>query len=161
MINDIEDVVEAWRDHFSHLSLKKDDPSFDIRHYENVTISVKDWYAERDGDKFIEIPFSREEVVKAINKLNKGKSTGCDAISAEHLQYAGDSLITILTNIFKRLTELEYIPLNFRMGTQIPLYKGKNTCTLDQNNYRGITLLTSLNKVFKLLIWGRMKDWWE
>ena len=161
VVNDIEDVVEAWRDHFSHLSLKKDDPSFDNRHYENVTRSVKDWYSERDGDKFIEIPFSREEVVKAINKLNKGKSTGCDAISAEHLQYAGDSLATILTNIFKRVAELEYIPQNFRMGTQIPLYKGKNTCTLDQNNYRGITLLTSLNKVFELLIWGRMKDWWE
>ena len=47
------------------------------------------------------------------------------------------------------------------MGTQIPLYKGKNTCTLDQNNYRGITLLTSLNKVFEVLLWERVKDWWE
>ena len=41
------------------------------------------------------------------------------------------------------------------------LYKGKNTCTLDQNNYRGNTLLTSLNKVFEIILWERMKDWWE
>ena len=63
--------------------------------------------------------------------------------------------------MFNRIALLEYIPLNFRQSTQIPLYKGKNTCSLDQNNYRGITLLTSLNKVFEILVWERMKDCWE
>ena len=61
----------------------------------------------------------------------------------------------------RRVVEIEYVPSNLRMGTQVPLCKGKNTCTLDQNNYRGITLLTSLNKVFEILLWEWMKDWWE
>ena len=47
------------------------------------------------------------------------------------------------------------------MGTQVPLYKGKSTCTLETNNSRVITLLTSLNKVFEILLWNRMKDCWE
>ena len=82
-------------------------------------------------------------------------------MTAAHLQNAGPNLIQLITKILNRTCELEYVPQNFKMGTQIPLYKGKNTCTLDQNNYRGITLLTSLNKVFEILLWGRMKDWWE
>ena len=52
------------------------------------------------------------------------------------------------------------MPQNFRIGTQIPLYKGKNTCSLDPNNYGGITLLTSLNKLFEIIMWNRLKDWW-
>ena len=59
------------------------------------------------------------------------------------------------------MVETEYVPTNFRLGTQIPLYRGKNTCALDLNNDRGITLLTILNKVFEMLLWQRMKDWWE
>ena len=106
-------------------------------------------------------PFSTEEVSKAIKSLNKGKVIGCDAIMAEHLQFAGQNILHILTYVFRRVVELEYIPTNLRGGTQIPFYKGKNTCTLDQNNYRGITLLTSLDKVFEILLRERMKGWWE
>ena len=33
-------------------------------------------------------------------------------------------------------------------GIQVPLYKGKITSTLDVNNYRGIILLNTFNKLF-------------
>ena len=55
---------------------------------------------------------------------------------------------------------LEYIPENFRRGTQVPLYKGKNTSPLDPNNYRGITLLSTFNKIFEILLWSRIEKWW-
>ena len=126
-----------------------------------VTTQVKNWYAQSDADIFLEVPFNVEEASKAVHRLNKGKAPGCDAITAEHLHNAGRNIILLLTEIFNRSIELEYIPLNLKVGTQIPLYKGKNTCTLDQNNYRGITLLTSLNKVFEILVWECMRDWWE
>ena len=40
------------------------------------------------------------------------------------------------------------------------LYKGKDTCTLDPNNYRGITLLSVFNKIYEILLWNRLKGWW-
>ena len=55
----------------------------------------------------------------------------------------------------------EYAPSNFRKGIQVPLYKGKNTCPLDPDNYRGITLLSSFNKLFEMVIWQRIESWWE
>ena len=33
-------------------------------------------------------------------------------------------------------------------------------CCLDPDNYRGISLLTNFNKVYEVLIWGRIKEWW-
>ena len=62
--------------------------------------------------------------------------------------------------IFNWIREIEYIPVNFRRGVQIPLYKGKNTSTLDVNNYRGITLLTIFNKLFEVVMWKRIEGWW-
>ena len=43
---------------------------------------------------------------------------------------------------------------------QVPLYKGKDTCPLDPNNYRGITLLSVFNKILEILIWSRVETWW-
>ena len=53
------------------------------------------------------------------------------------------------------------IPSCFRSGIQIPLFKGKDLDVLDPNNYRGITLLSTFNKIFEILIWRRLKDWWK
>ena len=59
------------------------------------------------------------------------------------------------------IVKIEYVPINFREGLQIPLYKGKNLSTLDTNNYRGITLLSVFNKIFENLIWKRISTWWN
>ena len=52
------------------------------------------------------------------------------------------------------------MPCNFRKGIQIPLYKGKNTCSLNPDNYTGITLLSTFNKLFEVVIWGRISGSW-
>ena len=46
-------------------------------------------------------------------------------------------LIITLTMLFNIINEKEYVPLNFRRGIQVPLFKGKNLCSADTNNYRG------------------------
>ena len=56
---------------------------------------------------------------------------------------------------------MEYVPVNFRRGIQVPLFKGKNLCSTDTNNYRGITLLSTFNKIYEMLIWGRIETWWR
>ena len=55
----------------------------------------------------------------------------------------------------------EYVPVCCRIGVQVPLFKGKDTCPLDPNNYRGITLLSVFNKILEILIWHRVQTWWE
>ena len=70
------------------------------------------------------------------------------------------NILNILCWIFNQIVTLEYIPNVFITGIQIPLHKGKNTSILETDNYRGITLLVTYNKLFEIVIWGRVSTWW-
>ena len=65
------------------------------------------------------------------------------------------------TLLFNLVVDLEYVPENLRRRIQVPLFKGKNLSSLDVNNYRGITLLTTLNKILEILIWNHVEVWWN
>ena len=108
---------------------------------------------------FLGRPFSKDELLAALKALNKGKAPGFDEVTAEHILYAGDSLSDILLILYNAVLRTEYVPLCFRTGVQVPLYKGKDTCALDSDNYRGITLLSVYNKVFEILVWHRLEAW--
>ena len=51
-------------------------------------------------------------------------------------------------------------PIFSARAFRYPFTKGKNICSLDPDNYRGITLLATYNKLCEVLIWGRIKKWW-
>ena len=103
---------------------------------------------------------STREIRNGIKTLNSGKSPGYDGITKEHLKHAGEGVIEVLCLAYNWIYQVEYVPINFRRGVQVPLYKGKNAPILDVNNYRGITLLTTFNKLFEIIIWKRMERWW-
>ena len=161
VVHETVDVIRVWKEHFGNLCQEKYDADYDDEHFNNITAQVHQWSNERDTGPFLRKAISRDELEKAVSKLNKGKAPGHDTITAENLQKAGTKIFDLLAGLFNRIIHLEYTPQNFRTGTQIPLYKGKNSCALDPNNYRGITLLTSLNKVFEIVMWRRIEVWWE
>ena len=59
VVQELNDVVEAWRDHFCYVSSNKDNPKYDNDHYKMVTQKVKEWYDGVDRDAFLEIPFNQ------------------------------------------------------------------------------------------------------
>ena len=160
VVYELNDVLNVWRNHFDALSTPRNDPMFNEANYTHVTENVHNWTTGNDTSIFLENPFTKAEVLKVISKLNSGKVPGHDGISSEHLKYAGEFVAHVLCIIFNACVEIEYIPCNFRRGIQVPLYKGKNTCPLDPDNYRGITLLLTFNKMFEAIIWGRIEEWW-
>ena len=60
--------------------------------------------------------------------------------------------------VFNHVVNFEYVPTNFRVGIQIPLYKGKDLCSLSTDSYRGITLLNNFNKVFRIFALGKFRE---
>ena len=156
-----DDILLVWEKHFSSLGTPIQSPNFDKTHYEEVTSKVKTWLSERDIDDFSRDTITAVEIQKGINTLNSGKTPGLDGVTKEHLVYAGNKMVEILVVLFNWIVLVEYIPLNFRRGVQIPLYKGKNTPIVEVNNYRGITLLSTLNKLFEIVIWKRLEKWWS
>ena len=96
-----------------------------------------------------------------LRSLRKEKQQGATGSLRNILFMDGDNLVYLLRLLYNSIIETEYVPENFRRGTQIPPHKGKNLCPLDVNNYRGITLLTCMNKLFEVIIWERIKTWWD
>ena len=160
VVHNIEAVLNVWENHLSNLCLPKQDDTYDSVHYSKVRDKVQSWYSDRDSDQFTNERFSEDEVKKAFQKLNSGKAPGYDDISSEHLKYAGNRILKLLAMLYSSIISLEYVPDNCRRGIQVPLYNGKNTDSLDPNNYRGITLLTTYNKILEILLWHRLEVWW-
>ena len=161
MVQDVDGVLNVWSGHFTRLGTPKHSPKFDSDHYVNVSRTVLRYNEGQEGiDPFLAQPFTTDEVKHAVKALNSGKAPGFDDVTAEHLRYGGSVVIELLSLLYNTIVASEYIPLCCRTGVQVPLYKGKDTCTLDPNNYRGITLLSVFNKVFEVLLWHRLEHWW-
>ena len=160
VINNVEGALEVWRAHFSNLGTPKQSDDYDEDHFKVVSEEVIELNKGTDTGEFLKDPFEEGEVRKALSKLHKRKACGVDSISSEHLIYAGDNLIPLLRDIFNHMIRLEYVPINMRRGIQIPLFKGKGLCCLDANSYRGISLLTNYNKIYEILLWERINQWW-
>ena len=93
-----------------------------------------------------------ESVGKCISKLLKGKATGPDDLSAEHIIYAHPSLCTAICHLFKLIMSHRYVPSGFCTGTIVPLIKDKSRNLNDIDNYRPITLIPVVSKIFEHVI---------
>ena len=162
VVNEVDEVLEVWRKHFANLGTPKSKPNYNDEHFRTVTSFVERYSEGRDmDDDFLRAPFSIDEIRFAIKTLNLGKAAGHDMITAEHIVHADPLISEVLSVLYNYILDLEVVPETFRIGVQIPLFKGKDLDALDPNNYRGITLLSTFNKVFEILIWNRLKVWWK
>ena len=104
---------------------------------------------------------SKIEIVEAINDLKNGKIPGIDQISAELLKRCATnkSFIELLYILFNKLYDDGIFPSSWAEGVIIPIFKkGERN---DTNNYRGITLLSILGKVFTIILNKRLTKWSE
>ena len=103
----------------------------------------------------VEITFS--EIENALRQLKLGRSGGPDLFINEFLYYGKEALLNTLHTMFNNIFKLGYFPESWSEGLVIPLHK-KGSLN-DVNNYRGITLLSCIGKLFTRIINNRLYDW--
>ena len=87
-------------------------------------------------------------VDNCIHKLKLGKASGRDGLSAEHLANAHPMLTLQLCVLFRSMANHCTVPDDFGKGIVIPLLKEKLGNVNDVDNYRGITLIPVISKLF-------------
>jgi len=115
-----------------------------------------------DPTGVLDLPITADEVSSACSNLPNKKAPGHDMIMYEHLKYGGTSLhlnLAILYNTILETNIIHIIPNAFKVGTLVPLYKGKGKDKHRMDSYRGITLMSVLNKLLEKIIWTRLKPW--
>ena len=99
------------------------------------------------------------EVFKAIRAVKNNKAAGPDGIIGEFLKHAAVPLVPYLVKLFNKLFESGSYPKSWTEALIQPLYKKG-----DQNkpdNYRGISLLNILSKLYSSILNDRINAWIE
>ena len=100
---------------------------------------------------------SDEEFDTAICKLKANKAPGIDNILNEVLKVGKDFIKGHLITLFNRILSTGKYPLIWSFGLIVPVHKKDDPSKVE--NYRGITLLSSLSKLFTTILNNRLYDY--
>ena len=100
---------------------------------------------------------SESKVYRLLSSLNPCKSTGIDKIPAKIIRIASPIIANSLTKIFNRAISNESIPSEWKVARVMPLHKKGLRNQL--NNYRPISILPIVSKVFEKLIHEQLYDY--
>ena len=100
-----------------------------------------------------------EEVRKTISRLRNGKAAGVDGIVNEIIKYGGEQVHVVIWQLVSTCFETEKIPKDWMDGIVFPIYKEGDG--RDPNNYRGISLLCILGKIYTAVLHVRLSRWCE
>ena len=113
---------------------------------------------EDNPSKFLFKSVTHSELAKVIKSLPTGKCASKDNLTYENIEYGGDLLIKCLTKLFNQILLNETVPDDFKNGLTITLHKGSGKSTSDPNNYRAISLLPVISKLFEKTILNRIEN---
>ena len=107
----------------------------------------------------LNLAISGDEIKMAIKQLRNGASAGPDLFLNECFKKGSNVLISYIQNLFNKIFEIGYFPEKWSEGFIIPIFKKGDTNEV--SNYRGITLLSTLGKLFTRILNNRLNAWAE
>ena len=100
---------------------------------------------------------SEAEIVKAIDNLKRNKCCGEDCILNEFFKDCKEIILPYLLRLFNCVFMSGFFPESWSTGCIVPIYKKGDVD--DTNNYRGITLISCLGKLFTSILNRRLLEW--
>ena len=104
--------------------------------------------------------FELNEVHQALIDLPSSSSPGQLGIHGKVLKAMPDILCPILLQLFNSCLEFRKIPDDWKIAVVTPLFKNKGEKS-DINNYRAISVLSPLAKIFEKLIAKQISNYFE
>ena len=98
-----------------------------------------------------------EDVNKLIRNLKPKESAGYDGISLKMLKLIAPSIVKPLTLIINQSLFTGAFPEKLKMAKVIPLFKKDDRLLMD--NYRPVSLLTSISKVFEKVAHNQLSNY--
>ena len=98
----------------------------------------------------------REEIVKALNKLQEGKAAGTDEVPTELLKASGEAAINWLHNLICLTWRKICWPKDWKTQEFVPLFKSGDQ--MECGNHRTIALISHASKILLLIIVDRIQQ---
>ena len=149
LMKDTVGIIARWTEHFTDLF---DNPSATDDFTMISGLPQKEILTEMMTDPtFDEVKFTIEEV-------NTGKATGLDGIPVELLRCGGDNNAEAVYTFILGVWHRDPVPQDLVDAIMLFLYKGKGSKS-SCGDYRGISLLEAVRKVFSKVLSNRLIKW--
>ena len=99
---------------------------------------------------------SVEQLYIAISQFKCRKAPGLDNIPVEVLKLANLPLVRLLCNLFNSCIIHGYLPDKFMYIVLVPVIKNKTKKVSSRDNYRPISLASTLSKLFEIILLDRL-----
>lgn len=96
---------------------------------------------------FLNQPIDSDDLKRRLKKLKNNKASGIDAIINEFLKNAPENVTSLTLKLFNLILETGIMPSKWVIAIIQPIYKNRGSID-DPDNYRGISLLSCLAKLF-------------
>ena len=139
MIYNSEQISEILNEKFSTVSCKIPDESFNDKEF------IYNGRTVYDCIQLLEA--SPEEIFNIICELDSKKAAGSDGIPCKVIKELKEQLANPLTCIVNKIISEAQYPDILKLATVVPIYKKGDSH--DPKNYRPISLLPIINKIFE------------
>ena len=143
--------VNAFFEHFSEIYThdSEGDSDFDIS---NVGLNCE--------NESLNCDFTASEIERGVLKLKNSKSPGIDGIKNEYIKLAKAKMTPVYVSLFNLILRSGAIPEQWSIAKIKPIYKNKGDRN-DPDNYRPISLISCLGKLFTSLLSDRLSAFLE
>lgn len=108
-------------------------------------------------DTILDSPITQFEIAEALEKMKTKGAVGPNALPVQLWKSGGSDLLKILEPLFNHLLNSQIFPATWYEGWIIPIFKKGDRST--PSNYRPITLLNSMPKIFSSILASRLGTW--
>ena len=159
-----------WKGQFTDEVTNNDSPSDDdFKHFYESHINQYYNYSQQhvldiDNDNDINIPildnlFTPVEVSNQIDKMKANKSCGPDGIPPGVYKLLSPSWIILITSLFNIIFTSASYPVSWTRAKLFMLFKRGDR--KDPNNYRGISVISSIAKLYDMVLCNRLELWFK
>jgi hypothetical protein len=107
----------------------------------------------------MDFKITEKEIMQCIKHLKNKKAVGLDLISNEMLKYSQHAMLPVLIKLFNVILSSRKFPRKWCEGYVVPIPKGSDKANM--SDYRGLTMLNCMTKLFNAVIDKRITKYLE
>ena len=146
-----------WYNNFKQLFNSFNDDCITIVSTTSPITSSNVETADQIIEQILHGPITYNEIDKSLNNLKAGKACGSDGIGPEFYKVNSSILKEHLYILFNKIFEIQSYPTEWSKSLIYPLHKKGNLANVQ--NYRGISLLNVISKIFTGILFDRLTHW--
>ncbi|TLY46335.1 MAG: hypothetical protein E6K54_08475 [Gammaproteobacteria bacterium] len=108
-------------------------------------------------DEYLDADFTSHELEAVLAKAKNNKTPGSDGICYEYFKNASKPFLSKIINIFNLIYKNGKVPKSFKKSIIFPLHKKGDRNRVE--NYRGLSFIDCVAKLFTSLVDNRLVNW--